>query len=158
VQYLVERSSNGKDFIKVGELSAKGSESLATTYHFTDTSPLPGTGYYRICSVDMFGTAQYSKTVVVSAASELGIPGNNALVVYPNPFNGRSINVSLNSNEGAMQVAIYDMMGKQVYSNMVQGYTQDPVTIQMDTALAQGMYVLQIITEKGVHKKKILVK
>lgn len=158
IQYVVERSSNGKDFVKIGEVPAKGSESLATTYHLTDASPLSSTAYYRIYSVDMFGVAQYSKTVVVNVTHKSTLSTNDALLVYPNPFNGRNINLSLENNEGDIQIAIYDMMGKQVYTAAIQQYTKSPISINMDSPLTQGMYVMQIITEKGVYKKKILVK
>jgi hypothetical protein len=158
IQYVVERSSNGKDFVKIGDVYAKGSESLATTYTLTDASPLSGTAYYRVYSVDMLGVAQYSKTVVVNASYESAVSTNNALLVYPNPFNGRNINLSLDNNEGNIHVAIYDMMGKQVYTTAIQHYTKSPISINMDSPLTQGMYVMQIITEKGVYKQKILVK
>jgi hypothetical protein len=50
LKYVVERSSNGADFTKIGELPALGKY----LYTFTDALPLMN-GYYRVASVDIDG-------------------------------------------------------------------------------------------------------
>jgi hypothetical protein len=158
IHFVVERSSNGVEFTKIGMTDAKANSNTITSYVFTDLSPLSGTSYYRVYSVDMFGTAQYSKVVTVTSSDELKTAITDALQVFPNPFDGRSINFSIASHEGAMQAVISDMLGKQVYTHKMQNYTHELINIQLDTPLAPGMYVLQILTEKGIYKKKIVVK
>jgi hypothetical protein len=156
--FVVERSSNGKEFSTVGTVEAKINSTLLTNYLLTDQSPLSGISYYRVYSVDMFGTAQYSKTVAVTSLDNVKVQPANNIMVFPNPFDGRNLNLSLAGHEGTMQVALYDMLGKQVYINTIKEYAPELVNIQMDTTLSPGMYVLQILTEKGVYKKKVLVK
>jgi hypothetical protein len=111
-----------------------------------------------VYSVDIFGTAQYSKIVAVNSSDELNRNSTDALLVFPNPFDGHSLNFSLTRNEGTLQVMIYDMLGKQVYADKKQNYTYELVNVQMDMPLIPGMYMLHILSEKGVYKKKIIVK
>lgn len=62
--FIVERSTDGKNFINAALVFAYGNTSGATTYTFSDklAESLTGTVYYRFFAVDNKGKAQLSET------------------------------------------------------------------------------------------------
>jgi hypothetical protein len=75
VSYQVERSTNGRDFIKLGEIAANNS----TTYSFIDKQPANGLAFYRIKETDKDGKFKYSTIV------RLNLDVNFGLKAYPSP-------------------------------------------------------------------------
>jgi hypothetical protein len=64
VSFNIERSINNEDFVKVGEVSPKGSNS---SYEFVDESisRANSINYYRLKVVNTNGTFQYSESLPV---------------------------------------------------------------------------------------------
>jgi hypothetical protein len=81
--FEIERSYNAKDFVKIGSVKSKGSNSF---YAFEDTqfSSKVEIIYYRIRQVDKNTKYTYSRVVSVR------VFGNNPLIprIYPNPTEG----------------------------------------------------------------------
>jgi hypothetical protein len=76
----VEKSSDGTFFHTAGSVPAMDQPGNQQ-YYYTDNSPLAGTNYYRIKSIDKDGKEQYSKVVMVTIRA-----GNNSkFSCYPNP-------------------------------------------------------------------------
>jgi hypothetical protein len=75
VSYQVERSTNGRDFIKLGEVAANNS----TTYSFIDRQPANGFAFYRIKETDIDGKFKYSTIVRLNLDISFG------LKAYPSP-------------------------------------------------------------------------
>ena len=76
--------------------------------------------------------------------------------VYPNPFSN-TLNLVLEGNaEGKVQVALVDMMGREVYRNSF-AVTAGPIVITPEVQLAQGVYMLQV-TNNGVTSQFRVVK
>jgi hypothetical protein len=46
-KFEVERSINGTDFLKIGELKGNGTSQKLNTYNFKDYTPINGVNYYR---------------------------------------------------------------------------------------------------------------
>ncbi len=63
-RFVVERSINDRDFIKVGDLAPKGSDSA---YEFTDTSlgEINTIYYYRLKVLDADGSSELSESISV---------------------------------------------------------------------------------------------
>lgn len=74
---------------------------------------------------------------------------NNLFSIYPNPTNGR---LNIKSKNGAKidKVQLFDMTGKQVYSNTIITETVDA------SALAKGIYLVKIFSEEGNYIGKII--
>lgn len=60
-RFVVERSSDLKEYTTVGEVAAKGTTDQRQFYGLTDESPLTGNNYYRLKQVDTDGSMHYSK-------------------------------------------------------------------------------------------------
>ncbi len=143
--FLVERSSNGKDFSTIGSIKGKGNSNTTTSYNFTDASPLPLKIYYRLTQVDLDGKKQRSQVVAVNAASA-SIPQTTIFPVPAQDF----INVVVNaSREEKLNFSITDIRGATVASytrtarNGVNTF-KFPVN-----ALAHGQYIVQVQKQSG---------
>ncbi|MDZ7880786.1 MAG: T9SS type A sorting domain-containing protein [Saprospiraceae bacterium] len=66
-QFEVEKSSNGKDFINIGIVKAKGYTGVSQ-YVFTDLN-FKEKAYYRLHQIDNDGKTAYSKTIAVAPNS-----------------------------------------------------------------------------------------
>lgn len=93
-----------------------------------------------------FITARDANDIV----TELGIGDNNANVfaVFPNPTNG---NVNITSQfGGAIEVAVFDMLGKEVLTTSGNAINA--------SALSSGMYILKLTQGNIVATKKLVVR
>jgi len=81
---------------------------------------------------------------------ELGITGIN---IYPNPNNGRFTIVN-NSKIPLISVKVTDMNGKLVYRSKVNN--NNPININLEN-LNRGLYLVSIITEKGIQNKNVII-
>ena len=81
---------------------------------------------------------------------ELGVVGIN---IYPNPNNGRFTIVN-NSNTPLISVKVTDMNGKLVYRSKVNNNNQINVNLEN---LNRGLYLVSIITEKGIQNKNVII-
>jgi hypothetical protein len=73
LSFIIERSSDGKEFTGIGQVAAAGNSSLVQSYSFTDETPRKGKNYYRLNQVDLDGRSNYSsiRTVDFSATAKL---------------------------------------------------------------------------------------
>lgn len=59
--FEIERSLNGVDFEKVGEVMAAGHSQELLSYQFIDMEPIEGQGYYRLKQLDDSGLYSYTE-------------------------------------------------------------------------------------------------
>ena len=76
-KYIVERSSNGRDYSPIGSVTANRETSY--TYGLTDNDPVDGLNYYRLQIVED-NVKNYSRILVVNLVAR-----KNALAIYPVP-------------------------------------------------------------------------
>lgn len=113
-EVLVERSSNGKDFLSIGKLNVEGNR-FSGTHQFTDENRVAGRNYYRLCVLDNDGSRQFSRVVVLQAEA-----GKQALQVFPNPAKEQLV-VSgiLDSPQEKYQAFITDVNGRQLLAQSI---------------------------------------
>lgn len=142
--YDIEKSSNGYQFSKIGNITAKNNEA-ANDYTWFDGLPLAGDNYYRLKAISKDGTVQYSHVVKITIGNAL-----SSIKVYPNPVTNKTIQVQLNNADAATYtIAIYSEAGQKLYSgNYVHtgGSTTVPVRVNN---LAGGIYHVEV---KGANK------
>ena len=140
--YNIQRSTNGKDFVTIGKVAAKGSGE----YNFTDPlniNPLPLVIYYRILSVGNDGTISYSDVKTINLKPQTA----SGTAVYPNPATNK-ITIGRN-NTNKETVTITDIVGKVVKSQIL---TAQSTNIDIQN-LEKGMYLLSF--ESGEKIKMI---
>lgn len=151
-RFEVERSTDGTNFRKIGQLLAKGDNNVTTPYTYLDILAEKGSNFYRLVIVDKDGNFSYSKIITIGV--EKGI---SLFVVYPNPF-GKRVQVKFNS-DGPDQATmkIIDNNGTVIASQTdpVQA-GENRLTIRNVDNLPGGIYYLELITkDKNIRTKLI---
>jgi endonuclease I len=146
-RYEVERSFNGTDYNKIGEVKALGKYQ----YTFSDnTDVIRGRRvYYRLKKIDKDG--KYSYTEVFS----LHIPLNNKFTVYPNPVSN-VIRLQMNNNlSTTVTVQVNDMAGK-LFINQTTIANNGFVNVPVPT-LSNGIYLIKMIVGEEQYVQKVVV-
>lgn len=98
----------------------------------------------------------------LSASGINDVNGNSigSLAIYPNPSNGNNINIiyHLEKFVSAANLSIYDLTGRKIYSeklNGTQGFYQHKLSAQNLTA---GMYLLTIEMQGNKIQQKLIVR
>ncbi|MBL4652216.1 MAG: T9SS type A sorting domain-containing protein [Flavobacteriales bacterium] len=109
------------------------------------TNLLPGS--YSCTITDNNGCSSISSAATVTGINQAII--NNMITVFPNPSNGF---VTINSNDvKASSYAVYNSLGAVVLSGTINATTE---VVELNT-LENGLYFLDIQSDKGIIKKKI---
>lgn len=137
--FAVERSSDGINFEKIGEVQGQGSSNIINDYSFIDENPSPGINYYRLQQIDNDGSSSHS------AIASLDFGGTQNLSVYPNPSNG-IFNIQF-EQDFTGTIVIYNAIGKMVYLREVN--EKLPIVSISANELARGNYLLQVINKKS---------
>ncbi|MFL5739708.1 MAG: T9SS type A sorting domain-containing protein [Flavisolibacter sp.] len=135
--YVIERSSNARNYSAIGNVRAAGNSTALHTYQFTDLSPRQGISYYRLKQVDQDGKFNYSKIAVVNINSRETI-----VLMYPNPAT-TSANLIINTASAQkMQYRILDVSGREIQAaslNLQTGNNEMPINV---SSLSKGTYNL----------------
>lgn len=137
--YAIERSTDGKDFEKIGEVSGYGNSQQLRNYTFMDEKPSNTVNYYRLRQVDLDGKETVSKTVSVN------FDKNASIKVYP-AIASDKINVEINADGGA-DLTIVNMMGQVVKSQKVAN-TEGVLPISISD-LPNGSYIIHMVSKTG---------
>ncbi|WP_207435392.1 T9SS type A sorting domain-containing protein [Sabulibacter ruber] len=142
--FKVERSSDGKIFLEIGEVRAKGNSSQVQRYEFTDKD-LPqrvSTLYYRIKQLDFDGKFEYSKTIAVNRKDE---PAKQIVSVSPNPFRS-SLTLRLNSFKKGkgVQLWLFDMNGREMYKMEIPDNIDNEIKLEHLSKFKPGVYLLRV--------------
>jgi hypothetical protein len=132
--FILERQSGTGNWLEVGRLAAANASSVVLRYEMVDVDPLPGINYYRLRMIDIDQQVSYSPVRQV-----LFKQGKEAILVYPNPVQGKLTIQSANAmNETPYK--LMDVRGKV----LLQGHLNDRVNIISFESLSKGMYFLQL--------------
>ncbi len=140
-KFTIEHSTDGREFIAIGEVDAKGNSSTAANnYGFLHKDPAPGSNYYRLKMMDKDGTFEYSSVQKIYEGTE------QAVTLFPNPA-GKAVTV-----KGILEyenLSITDMYGKKLIERTIR---QDIETIDISN-LSNGIYMIQLF--KNVERKTL---
>ncbi len=137
--FEVERSTNGTDFRRIGQVQAAGNSLQARSYDFQDNEPHIGIGYYRLKMVDRDGTFDYSNVVAIA----IKLRDNTA--VFPVPTSNELNVVYDAAVTGEITVNIVDALGKILMSNVentAQGFNQFRYDVSQ---LPVGAYFINVV-------------
>ncbi len=140
--YEVERSADGRNFVKVNTTAGKGNNVPSMFYNWLDTEPLKGNNYYRIRAIDYDGLAKYSQVVSVNTGN-----GVRDIIVYPNPVKDGIVSLQFsNMPAGVYQLRFLNTIGQLLQINRIS-HTDGSSTeiIVLDKMTVKGVYQLEII-------------
>jgi hypothetical protein len=142
--YLIERSTNGNNFTKLGEVAASNS----TAYSFVDNQPVNGLAFYRIKETDADGKFKYSTIV------RLNLDKNIVLKAYPSPAKDQVTIEHPVSNKGILSITTTDgRVVKQMDTK--PGLNQTVINI---SNLKAGLYVVRFLNENRQTETVKLIK
>lgn len=148
--YEIERSSDGKNFVKIGTVTAKGGTEVHN-YTFTDTNPVTGKVYYRLQLI----SAQNKKySNILSVTGEL--VSKFELTNLVNPFTTKiSFQVTVPQSE-VIEVNLLDAAGKIIYqTKMNANKGVNAMNFEAPSNIQKGNYLLRVVSKEGVVNKVI---
>lgn len=149
--FEIERTSENLKFIQIGVITGAGSNTNdENAYSFTDANAVLGVNYYRLKSVDVDGSFEYSSVVTVIVEAEKSIS------VFPNPSNGLFVNVSSNFGLGENTlVTVFNNEGTLLQKASV---TEREARIDFNSKLASGVYILKYTSGAFTQTVRLIVK
>lgn len=149
-RYLIEKSVNSKDFISLDRVNSLGSSG---NYLAIDNNPTSGTMYYKIIALDENGVENYSAITSVIITKK-----NQKMSIVPNPAK-ESVQLIINKeHNGASDIQIFDVLGKEVYFNSRElNKGENHINIDI-SKLSSGVY--EVIHRQGeeIETSKLIVK
>ncbi|HEX2534092.1 MAG TPA: T9SS type A sorting domain-containing protein [Chitinophagaceae bacterium] len=131
-RFIVQRSTNGRNFSDIGEVSAKGGGQSAD-YQFEDPSAA-GAVYYRIVEIALDGKPSYSRIVSIKGAAV-------SAVVY----DGRNTVRVQTAGNAPRAVQVLDMNGRlMLKARVLEGTTSVDVG-----SLMPGVYLVRVEGESS---------
>lgn len=151
--FNIERSRDGFNFEKIGQVNAQGQSIQTAHYTFDDVNPFEGANYYRLELVDLDGTSTYSNIVLLSIEQ-----GDLAYNFYPNPTDGFLYYQYQADNVETLEVKVMDVLGKLI---AVQEHKTVVGTNNIPTDLNDyppGTYIVRVHHKKTgyVHIAKVI--
>jgi hypothetical protein len=154
--YDVERSENGRDFIKMFNTAARGQNSGgAAAYTWLDVKTITGDNFYRIKSISKDAKEAYSRIVKVTLGKV-----KTGFTVFPNPVADGMIGLQMNNiPAGRYTVRILNSDGRLVSREMINHTGGNGTqTITSASQLVSGTYQVEIVGEdKTVNSLRLLV-
>ncbi|MCX6316866.1 MAG: T9SS type A sorting domain-containing protein [Bacteroidetes bacterium] len=134
--YMIEKSSDGRNFTSIATISSKGNGENA--YQFTDAVALIGKQYYRIRQTDQDGRYSYSSIITLSNQHII------TLAVYPNPAHDL---LTISGAIAGTQITLTDISGRVLQQMNV---TQQVFTLDI-SRYSNGVYLLT--TSDGMRQR-----
>ncbi|MFD2246778.1 T9SS type A sorting domain-containing protein [Pontibacter ruber] len=152
--FEVQVSTDGRNFSKIGFVkSSVTTSSVAQRYSFLDKNIATGTRYYRLAQIDLDGTTTYS---FVKAINVGGI--KVATAAYPNPF-ASDVTVQLsNGTPREVRIILSNAFGQVISEQQSEATESGQVTVNMSSAKASGIYILQVVDNGSKHTFKLMKK
>lgn len=145
-KFVIERTFDGHNYTEIGSVKAAGYSATTKSYTFTDARPVKGTNSYRIRMVDNDGAFKNSDVRSLSF-DEI----KNIISVAPNPARDK-VAITVRGNTKNLQVKLYNNIGQQVGSYILNGET---LTLNV-SQFTRGSYYVSV-TGDGINQKEKLV-
>ncbi|UYZ60044.1 T9SS type A sorting domain-containing protein [Hymenobacter latericus] len=149
--FELERSSDGVNFEKVGNVAGVGNSNRRNDYRFVDkgAGKVAGLRYYRLRQVDADGKSAYSNIQAVMFSGSK----TSLVVVYPNPT-AADAKLDLTSlPQGTYSVEILGAEGRHVAS--LEGKGGELLPLQT-SRFAKGSYIVRVSGNGQAHVLKLV--
>lgn len=142
--FEIERSTDGRNFIKAGKVNASGN--IAAFYSYLDkniTGLSVSIFYYRLKMVDNDGKFTYSNIIPLNIGRKI-----NVMTMYPNPVHDVAKVTVISEKKESIYYSVIDQYGRTIAKSNIN-IKEGSNSISIDTRLfASGVYLLVIEGEK----------
>ncbi len=146
----VERSSDGVNFIGIGQVDAAGNSSVVKSYSLVDVKPVNGMNYYRLKMVDKDGKFSYSQVRSINEAVSFGMS------IYPNPVVNK-LNLNISSDKAmTVEVEVVDNGGKVIAEHEMEvaaGVSTESINVG---GLSNGEYYVRVVGSEGEMEERFV--
>lgn len=150
--YIVERSTDGRNFSAAGEVSAYNNGDNINHYSFTDPLLFSDRIWYRVIMKTPGNKKKYSS--IIQLKNDLPDFDLSNII---NPF---SYNLAFNitiGNNSAVTIELIDMSGKTVLSNKQMVYTgTNSINLGNTQSLSSGIYTLRVGNKDSFITKRVV--
>ena len=143
VKFEIERSADGYQFEKIGEVAGKLNSTSIQSYSFIDENPLYGLNYYRLKNVDIIGRTDYS---IIKSANQI----SRNVIIKPTMVSS-NVEVDIYGMESP-NMNIINLDGKIVIPNIECNSGKNRINVDN---LPSGIYFLYI---KSIDNQSIIEK
>lgn len=150
--YEIQKSMDAIQFSTIGNKAARNL-TYTQQYEFDDYSPLQGTAYYRLKTIDDDGKYNYSKIVAVTDkvfsgtdAFSILSPSNNAIII----FNKTTLS-------GDFMYRILNVNGQVLQKGTTSISANGINVLQVSFATSTGMYLLEMRKGDNVYLNKLML-
>jgi hypothetical protein len=151
--FVLEHSTDGKEFAEATRLDAKGTPGQGKSYIFIHDTPSPGRNYYRVKQVDLDGQFEYYDKVVVITLDGSSVVADLDFSMFPNPTAKGSVTLQvMKGNDLPVHVKIFDLSGKLITEKdlSIKGDFSE-VNLLFGKTIGQGLYLVEL--SQGYLKK-----
>lgn len=157
--FTVERAKEDGEFEEVAIVDGKGTTNVQQIYEAKDDEKVTGLFYYRLSQTDYDGkTKTYPAVQVFREAKDFSI---NEVELYPNPLVGLEVNLKVpKSNNDEINFFVNDLMGREFVSDVTIINMNDfnVIIIKFEQKPPKGVYLINLIVNKEIVTKKLLVR
>lgn len=151
--FIVEASTDGHEFVAVGEIAGAGTKNTVSEYSYTVENPASNALFYRLRQVDYDGKSEVSTVIVVS-----DVKGEEQFSIYPNPCLNNNLYLSYsNVDENGVVVTIHDMNDKIHFTETFDFLGSGNIHLNNLSVLSQGVYYVNIKTLNENSTVKLVV-
>jgi hypothetical protein len=149
--FLIERSTDGSGFEKIGWLDGKVNSSTTTAYSYADNYVQPGVlYYYRLRQTDLDGKE------TLSEIRQAKIKGQSLVIsVSPNPATD-ILKVFTSGYTGASQIRLLNAKGQVLQSWKNLNTSTAPQLLDI-SRIPAGVYMVQVQTAQSVFAEKVII-
>jgi hypothetical protein len=148
--FTIERTTDGINYEKIGEVKGAGTSSSQNDYKFTDYNPIKGISYYRLSQTDYNGQMEIFDPKSIEVKEK-----NNISIVYPNPTTNSKINVNVFKTENEVTLNIYNFMGQLEYTSNINAANGNVIS-EIDLSEIGNTFIIEVIEgNKFVEHHKI---
>jgi len=148
-QFIIEKSSNGKNFTEVGRVEGNGNSTSPISYSWTDYIVNSSIAYYRIKQVDFDGVYKYYNVISSNCDSDY--------TIYPNPAKNEVVIKNLRAKgKIANSASIVNVLGDVVLNNIYINAFNGENIIDI-SSLTNGVYFLIFELDHQLIKHKLII-
>lgn len=149
--FEIERADETLAFNTIApSIAGKGDVNVSASYSYTDYTPVRGKNYYRLKSIDIDGTYEYSHVIMVYTNGS-----GNAIKLYPNPNEG-VFTLELQDDMGLpVNLSLMDKLGRELYQ---EGIVANTTSIQLPATIEAGIYFVKLSSARKQVVLPVVVK
>ena len=138
-RYEVEKSADGINFTKIGEVAARNTTGTLS-YSYTDLTPFGGMNYYRLRMVDRDGSGKNSQILRISLHDN-----NRSVQIFPNPVIGSTFTLQFaNVPQDNYTLEVYNSVGSRVFTQVIKHSGRSSSQTIRTGVLPAGVYQIAI--------------